>query len=43
MNYVWIAAALMALGGLIAASDRRYRPSRVPAAEPVATGQGSAA
>ncbi len=29
VSYVWIAAALMALGGLIAALDRRYR---VPAA-----------
>ena len=25
INYVWLAAFLMALGGLIAASDRRYR------------------
>jgi cytochrome c-type biogenesis protein CcmF len=25
INYVWFAALLMAIGGLIAASDRRYR------------------
>jgi cytochrome c-type biogenesis protein CcmF len=25
INYVWLAAALMALGGALAASDRRYR------------------
>ena len=25
INYVWFAAFLMALGGVIAASDRRYR------------------
>ncbi len=43
INYVWLAVGLMALGGLIAASDRRYRSARLPAAEPVGTGQGSAA
>jgi cytochrome c-type biogenesis protein CcmF len=32
IDYVWLAAGLMALGGAIAASDRRYR-SRLPAAE----------
>jgi len=30
INYVWLAAGLMALGGALAASDRRYR-SRQPA------------
>ena len=30
INYLWFAALLMALGGLIAATDRRYR-------QPVAT------
>jgi cytochrome c biogenesis factor len=25
INYVWLAAFLMALGGIIAACDRRYR------------------
>lgn len=32
IDYVWLAAFLMALGGIIAASDRRYR-SRTQAAE----------
>jgi cytochrome c-type biogenesis protein CcmF len=32
IDYVWLAAGLMALGGAIAASDRRYR-SRSAAAE----------
>jgi cytochrome c-type biogenesis protein CcmF len=36
INYVWLAAALMALGGGLAASDRRYR-SRVGAEETPAT------
>jgi cytochrome c-type biogenesis protein CcmF len=43
INYVWLAVALMALGGLIAASDRRYRTVKAPAAEPAGAGQGSAA
>jgi cytochrome c-type biogenesis protein CcmF len=33
IDYVWLAAALMALGGLLAATDRRYR-SRSLATEP---------
>jgi cytochrome c-type biogenesis protein CcmF len=42
VNYVWIAAFVMALGGGIAASDRRYRTAadRATAAEP-ATGAAS--
>jgi len=32
IDYVWLAAGLMALGGLLAASDRRYK-SKVPATE----------
>jgi cytochrome c-type biogenesis protein CcmF len=32
INYVWLAAGLMALGGLLAASDRRYR-ARATASE----------
>jgi cytochrome c-type biogenesis protein CcmF len=42
IDYVWLAAALMALGGGLAASDRRYRRkegqkegARAPATEPV--------
>jgi len=34
INYVWLAAGLMALGGALAASDRRYR-ARQPAGEGV--------
>ena len=40
VNYVWIAAFLMALGGGIAVSDRRYRTAKVPAAAEVA-GEGA--
>lgn len=43
INYVWLAVALMALGGLLAASDRRYRSARVPVTGRAAVGQGSAA
>jgi cytochrome c-type biogenesis protein CcmF len=33
--YVWIAAFVMALGGFLAASDRRYRTATSPASQPV--------
>jgi cytochrome c-type biogenesis protein CcmF len=33
INYVWFAAFLMALGGVIAATDRRYRTAREAAGE----------
>ncbi len=39
-NYVW-PAAFMALGGGIAASDRRYRTAKVPAADEVTTEGGA--
>jgi len=42
INYVWIAALIMAIGGVLALSDRRYRTARV-AAERAAAGGGSAA
>jgi hypothetical protein len=43
INYVWLAAALMALGGGLAASDRRYR-ARVGAEEtPAASKPGTVA
>jgi cytochrome c-type biogenesis protein CcmF len=29
VNYVWLAAMLMAIGGIVAALDRRYRTARV--------------
>jgi cytochrome c-type biogenesis protein CcmF len=38
VSYVWIAAFIMALGGGIAASDKRYRIARSEATEPVVTG-----
>jgi cytochrome c-type biogenesis protein CcmF len=42
VNYVWIAAFIMALGGGIAASDRRYRTAKQPAtAADVAAGEGA--
>ena len=41
VNYVWIAAFLMALGGAIAASDKRYRAAKSPASEPVAVPEGA--
>jgi len=34
VNYVWIAAFIMALGGFVAGSDRRYRTARDEALEP---------
>jgi cytochrome c-type biogenesis protein CcmF len=33
VRYIWLGAVVMALGGIVAASDRRYRV-KVPAAEP---------
>ncbi len=41
IDYVWLAAFLMALGGAIAASDRRYR-SRQPVTENQTAGTGAA-
>jgi cytochrome c-type biogenesis protein CcmF len=41
INYVWFAALLMAIGGLVAAADRRYRQpaaAREEAASPAAPG-----
>ena len=44
IDWVWLAAGLMALGGVLAATDRRYR-ARAAAREPAGTdmAQGSAA
>jgi cytochrome c-type biogenesis protein CcmF len=36
VNFVWLASVLMALGGILAACDRRYRSARVPATAPLA-------
>ncbi len=43
INYVWLAAGLMALGGALAASDRRYRTKPAPATEPAPAGSEAAA
>jgi cytochrome c-type biogenesis protein CcmF len=42
VNYVWIAAFIMALGGAVAASDKRYRLAASRAAEAAQT-EGSTA
>jgi cytochrome c-type biogenesis protein CcmF len=41
VNYVWLAAMLMAIGGIVAALDRRYRTARVR--EPVGALDGGPA
>ncbi|MEJ1960748.1 MAG: heme lyase CcmF/NrfE family subunit [Gammaproteobacteria bacterium] len=41
VNYVWIAAFIMALGGGIAASDRRYRNAKQQATEDVGVTDGA--
>jgi len=38
VSLVWIAAFIMALGGALAASDRRYRTARAVATAPEVTG-----
>jgi cytochrome c-type biogenesis protein CcmF len=40
VRFIWFGAAIMALGGLIAACDRRYR-KRVTADEGAATAAGA--
>ena len=42
VSLIWIAAFIMALGGALAASDRRYRTARAPAAAPQAVPVGEA-
>jgi cytochrome c-type biogenesis protein CcmF len=37
MRLVWLGALLMALGGLLATFDRRYRRARAPATEAAGT------
>ncbi len=37
VDWIWGGCFLMAIGGALAISDRRYRPRRVPAAESVST------
>src|SRR5262249_40161641 len=38
VSLIWLAAFIMAVGGAVAASDRRYRAARVAAAAPEAAG-----
>jgi cytochrome c-type biogenesis protein CcmF len=40
VSFVWLAALIMAIGAALAASDRRYRPARAPAARPVTGAAG---
>ena len=42
VRFIWFGALVMALGGLIAISDRRYRPRRETADDKVST-RGAAA
>jgi cytochrome c-type biogenesis protein CcmF len=42
IDYVWYAAVLMCLGGILAATDRRYR-TRQPTAEAAAAERAGAA
>ena len=43
VNWIWGGCVLMALGGLLAVMDRRYRTRRVAAAKPAAARAGEAA
>ena len=43
VNWIWGGCVLMALGGLLAVMDRRYRPRRVAATKPAAARAGEAA
>ncbi len=38
VRWIWLGAALMAAGGLVAIGDRRYRSARMPRREPRAAG-----
>jgi cytochrome c-type biogenesis protein CcmF len=35
VRFIWLGALVMALGGLVAVADRRYRPQRATAEAPV--------
>ena len=37
VRWIWLGAVLMALGGILAITDRRYRPARKAAKVPVGT------
>ena len=38
ISLVWLAALIMAIGGAVAVSDRRYQPATRSATEPAAAG-----
>jgi cytochrome c-type biogenesis protein CcmF len=38
VNFIWLAAFIMAVGGVIALSDRRYRTAKAAAEAPAVTG-----
>ncbi|MBV8742381.1 MAG: heme lyase CcmF/NrfE family subunit [Sinobacteraceae bacterium] len=42
VNFIWLGAFIMAMGGAVAATDRRYRTAAAPAAAPVEAGAGTA-
>jgi cytochrome c-type biogenesis protein CcmF len=43
VSFIWLAALIMAIGGAVAASDRRYRTAKVSAAAVPDATEGSAA
>jgi cytochrome c-type biogenesis protein CcmF len=43
VSFIWLAALIMAIGGAVAASDRRYRNSKVAEAAAPGAAEGSAA
>jgi len=42
VRYIWLGALIMALGGIIAITDRRYRRRKATADEPAAAGTAPA-
>ena len=42
VNFIWLGAFIMAMGGAVAATDRRYRTAAAPSAAPVDAGTGTA-
>jgi cytochrome c-type biogenesis protein CcmF len=43
VSFIWLAALIMAIGGSIAASDRRYRTARAPQSVPAGAVAGETA
>ncbi len=42
VNFIWLGAFIMAVGGAVAATDRRYRTAAAASAVPVGAGAGAA-